>query len=214
MGNILLQNIKLVIWDLDDTFWKGTLSEGEIQPIKENIDLVRDLTDRGVVNAICSKNDYNPAINKLTEIGVADYFVFNSIDWTPKGERVKNIIKDMGLRPANTLFIDDNIVNLNEAAFYCEDLMIAEPVIIYDLKEQVTKVPVNDQRHSRLKNYKILEQKRDSKASYSDNESFLFSTNTKVQIKKDCIVQLDRLHELVMRTNQLNFTKNRMTSAQ
>ena len=158
MGNILLQNIKLVIWDLDDTFWKGTLSEGEIQPIKENIDLVRDLTDRGVVNAICSKNDYNPAINKLTEIGVADYFVFNSIDWTPKGERVKNIIKDMGLRPANTLFIDDNIVNLNEAAFYCEDLMIAEPVIIYDLKEQGYKI-----RTMRMRNFKSGPEKNSEK---------------------------------------------------
>lgn len=211
MGKILLANIKLIIWDLDDTFWKGTLSEGGIQPIKDNIDLVKDLTDRGIVNAICSKNDYNPVIDKLTEIGVADFFVFNSIDWTPKGERVRNIIKEMGLRPANTLFIDDNIVNLNEASFYCGDLMIAEPVIINDLKEQVAKVPVSDQRHSRLKNYKILEQKRDSKASYSDNESFLYSTNTRVQIKKDCLAQIDRIHELVLRTNQLNFTKNRMS---
>ena len=50
--------IKLVIWDLDDTFWKGTLSEGPIVSIAENIQLVRDLTDRGIVNSICSKNDY------------------------------------------------------------------------------------------------------------------------------------------------------------
>ena len=32
-----INSIKLVIWDLDDTFWKGTLSEGEIVPIPENI---------------------------------------------------------------------------------------------------------------------------------------------------------------------------------
>ena len=49
--------IKLVIWDLDDTFWKGTISEEPVEQISRNIKLVRDLTDRGIVNTICSKND-------------------------------------------------------------------------------------------------------------------------------------------------------------
>ena len=93
--------IKLVIWDLDDTFWKGTLSEGPIVSIAENIQLVRDLTDRGIVNSICSKNDYKPTVQKLKELEVDDLFVFKSIDWTPKGQRISKLIKDMGLRPVN-----------------------------------------------------------------------------------------------------------------
>ena len=210
MENISLKNIKLVIWDLDDTFWKGTLSEGGVEEITANTKFVKDLTDRGIVNAICSKNDFSPVIDKLKDFGVNDYFVFNSIDWTPKGERVSRIIKDMGLRPVNVLFIDDNVVNLNEAAFYSKDLMIAEPPVIQDLITQVQTLPVSDKNHTRLKNYRILEEKRDSKATFSDNESFLYSTNTRVEIKKDCFAQLDRIHELILRTNQLNFTKNRM----
>lgn len=76
-----LSNIKLVIWDLDETFWKGTLSErgGVIVPIAKNIELVRDLTDRGIVNAICSKNDYEPAVMKLREFGVDEFFVFKKL---------------------------------------------------------------------------------------------------------------------------------------
>ena len=53
--------IKLVIWDLDETFWKGILSEGEVEPIEANIGLVRRLTDIGIVNSICSKNDIDKA---------------------------------------------------------------------------------------------------------------------------------------------------------
>lgn len=211
MVNISLKTIKLIIWDLDDTFWRGTLSEGGIEAIPENIKLVKDLTDRGIINSICSKNDLAPVIDKLKEFDVDNYFVFNSIDWTPKGERVGTIISEMGLRPVNVLFIDDNVVNLNEAAFYSKDLVIAEPPVLEDLIRQVQNMPVNDINHTRLKNYKILEQKRDSKATYSDNESFLYSTNTRVEIKNDCINQIDRIHELIMRTNQLNFTKNRMS---
>lgn len=109
-----MDTIKLLIWDLDDTFWKGTLSDGEIMPVPENIELVKRLTDRGIVNSICSKNNYEKAKAKLEELGVWEYFVFPSIDWTPKGERVKNIISDMNLRPVNCLFIDDSANNLEE----------------------------------------------------------------------------------------------------
>ena len=206
-----INKIKLIIWDLDDTFWKGTLSEGEITPIPENIQLVKELTDRGIVNAICSKNDKVPVEQKLKELGAEEYFVFNSIDWTPKGKRVARVISDMGLRPVNVLFIDDNVVNLNEAAFYSPELMIAEPNVLSDLIKQAETLPAKDKTHSRLKNYKILEKKRDSKATFGDNETFLYSTNTRVDIYHNCIEQIDRIHELIMRTNQLNFTKNRMS---
>ena len=51
---ILYDKIKLIVWDLDDTFWKGTLSEEHIEPIASNIELVKILAQRGIVSAICS----------------------------------------------------------------------------------------------------------------------------------------------------------------
>lgn len=48
-----ISKIILVNWDLDDTFWKGTLSEGPIEAASVNIQLVKNLTDRGIVNTIC-----------------------------------------------------------------------------------------------------------------------------------------------------------------
>ena len=53
-----LKTIKLVIWDLDETFWKGTLSEGSVVVPDENAQLVKDLTDCGIINSISSKNGY------------------------------------------------------------------------------------------------------------------------------------------------------------
>ena len=103
--NINFSKIKLVIWDLDDTFWEGTLSEGGITPISKHLDFIKILTDRGIVNSICSKNDKEVAENQLAELDILDYFVFRSIDWSPKGQRVSKLIKDMGLRPQNCLFL-------------------------------------------------------------------------------------------------------------
>lgn len=206
-----LQDIKLIIWDLDDTFWKGTLSEERITPIPNNIKLVKDLTDRGIINAICSKNDKEPVELKLKEFEVAEYFVFNSIDWTPKGPRIEALIKNMGLRATNVLFIDDNVVNLNEAKHYSPELKICEPAIINDIIAECKEIEPKDCAHKRLKQYKVLELKQKAKDAAADNQAFLYSTNTQVQIHKDCEAALDRITELVNRTNQLNYTKLRST---
>ncbi|HZZ90005.1 MAG TPA: hypothetical protein VFE13_16880, partial [Caulobacteraceae bacterium] len=52
-GTKLLRNkIKMVIWDLDDTFWNGTLAEGEsVKRIARNVRIVKQLTDRGIVSS-------------------------------------------------------------------------------------------------------------------------------------------------------------------
>ena len=208
-NEIDFSTIKLVIWDLDDTFWSGTISEGEIHPIQPNINLLKRLTDCGIINSICSKNDAQQVKEELKRLQIDDFFVFNSIDWTPKGERVARMIKEMGLRPINTLFIDDNKVNLNEVEFYAEGILVSEPSIIPKMIRYFDSVEIKDEEHKRLHNYKILERKRDSKVFYSDNEKFLYSTNTRVDICYDCCNHLDRISELVSRTNQLNFTKVR-----
>lgn len=208
---IEVSNIKLVIWDLDDTFWNGTLSEGPIVVNRDNIQLVKDLTDRGIVNTICSKNDLERVEQKLQDIGVIDYFVFKSVDWTPKGERIHSLINDMGLRPVNCLFLDDNVVNLREAEFYNKGLMVAEPSRIDTLIEFCKKTPLSDVNHKRLKQYRVLEDKQRAKKEAGDNHLFLYSSKTIVEIYHDCAAVSDRLFELVNRTNQLNFTKFRCT---
>ena len=202
-------NIKLIIWDLDDTLWKGTLSEGDVILPKENADLIRRMADCGIVSSICSKNDASAVLEKLKEFELQDYFVFNSIDWTPKGERVSRMISDMGFRQENVLFIDDNTTNLNEVTYYAPQINIAEPAVIPSLIDYFKEVEPKDLGHTRLANYKILEKKQICKSHYSDNIQFLFSTNTRVEIKRDCIAEIDRIAELVKRTNQLNYTKLR-----
>src|SRR5947207_2533847 len=93
-GYEMLENkVKLLIWDLDDTFWSGTLTEGGITPIPRNGELVVELSKRGIINSICSKNDHDAAKAKLIELGVWDYFVFPTISFSPKGQAVAEMIE-------------------------------------------------------------------------------------------------------------------------
>ena len=201
--------IKLVIWDLDDTFWDGTLSEGDVLPIESNIGIVKSLADHGIINSICSKNDREPVDAKLKELDVDSYFVFPSVNWEPKGPRVRNMLDTMGLRPQNCLFVDDNPQNLNEVSYHCEGIMTAQPDILISLKSFIDGIPPADLSHKRLAQYRILEKKTDDSKNYSDNTEFLFSSNIRVSICRDCMSEIERISDLVLRSNQLNFTKKR-----
>ncbi|MCR5227166.1 MAG: HAD-IIIC family phosphatase [Eubacterium sp.] len=204
--------IKLVIWDLDETFWKGTLSDNDITitPIPMNIEIIKKFTDRGIINSVCSKNDKVDAEKKLEEFGVKDYFVFNSINWDPKGNRIKSTLASMALRPQNVLFIDDNISNLGEVEFVMPEIMVASPDIISELYKIVDELGKDDFEHSRLEQYKVLEKKRDDAEEYESNTDFLRQSNILIQyddLNEDAI---PRIAELIQRSNQLNFTKKRI----
>lgn len=201
--------IKLIIWDLDETFWAGTLTEGGISPLPQNIGIVKESSRRGIVNSICSKNNAEPVTQELKGMGVLDFFVFSSISWEPKGARIKSLIEDMGLRPINVLFIDDNPMNLQEAKTLLPELNIAEPRILVALNEYLKSIPEKDPQLKRLSQYKLLEKKRDSKKQFASNEEFLLNSGIVVEIGKDCKNHIDRISDLVMRSNQINYTKKR-----
>lgn len=203
------EKIKLIIWDLDDTLWNGTISETETVIPEVNIELIKLLADHGVINSISSKNDEEPVAERLKEAGIWEYFVFNNINWDEKGSQISDKIKTMGLRSENVLFIDDNPRNLKEAVFNVHGLMTAGPDIIPYLTDHYTKLAPSDISHDRLEHYKLLERKTDARSQGVSREQFLYDSNIKVTINRNCLEELDRIHEMVMRTNQLNYTKHR-----
>lgn len=74
-----INKLKLVIWDLDNTFWHGIISEEKITYDEQNNNLVKKLNQHGVVNSICSKNDFAVCEKELSSSGLWDQFVFPSI---------------------------------------------------------------------------------------------------------------------------------------
>ena len=206
-----LSKIKLIIWDLDDTLWRGTLSEGGVDIPAENLQLIVDLTEIGIINSICSKNDYEPTKAKLQQLGIWDYFVFPSINWGNKGQRIKRMIDQMALRPVNVLFIDDNTFNLQEAKHHLPEIQIATPDNISNIIDQVKLLDKKDATHKRLKQYKVLEEKAQAAESFDSNEEFLYASNIRVTIHTNCVEIIERLYELILRSNQLNFTKKRIS---
>ncbi len=209
-----MENIKLVIWDLDNTFWNGILSEEEIVPIERNINIIKQCIDYGIMCSICSKNDFEQAKKKLTELEVFDLFIFPKISYFSKGMQIKELISQVNLRAENVLFIDDSIENLQEAKSINTKLNVSLPDILDTLLDQnFINKSKKDLLHERLNHYKTLEFKYNEKNNYSNNMDFLKQSNIKVDIFHDCIKEKDRIFELIHRTNQLNFTKFRQENS-
>ena len=207
-----MEKIKLIIWDLDETLWKGTISDGDDIELNLNFaTLIKNLTDKGIINSICSKNEFKDAQKVLEKFGLWDLFVFSSIDWTPKGGRVNKIIKDMNLRPINCLFVDDNINNLKEASFVTPELRTCLPQDLLKIINSNTEAfkGKEDRAHSRLKQYKILERMVSERSQASSNDEFLMQSDIHVEMIESSL-QLERIHEMIHRNNQLNFTKDRI----
>lgn len=204
--------VKLVIWDLDETFWQGTLSEGEIKAIDANISLVKTLCQRGVMCSISSKNNFDGAKNKLIILGIWDYFVFPSISFEPKAQNIKFIIDSMQLRAIDVVFIDDNHHNRAEVSNLLPELFVAHPDVILPCINISSSFEGDaDIQLTRLAHYKLLESKLDDRfSSQKNNVDFLRSSEIEIYFDYDYCSNLSRIYELIERTNQLNFTKVRL----
>jgi FkbH-like protein len=209
---VVREAVRLVVWDLDETFWQGTLTEGGItQYIQDHQDIVIELARRGIMSSICSKNDLTAVKEILENKGIWDYFVFPSIDWTPKAQRIAAIIEAVQLRPQTVMFIDDSPSNRAEAAAAVAGLQVADPTFIPDMLADPHFRGKNDDRLTRLAQYKLLEKRALAQArSGADVIQFLRASNIRVTIEVDIEKHIGRAVELVNRTNQLNFTKKRL----
>ena len=209
------KKIKLVIWDLDDTFWQGTLAEGDVDINAKALEAVKTLNKRGIISTIVSKNEYKIVKEKLISLGCWDDFIMPSISYEPKGQRIKNLIDKFQLRAPNVMFIDENHGNLMEAKYYNPELVIKPATDIQNLLIYPELKGKNDNDLSRYHQYKHLEVALEDKETFGSNLEFLRQSEIKISIinfdinssAKDIL----RAFELIDRTNQLNFTKNKIS---
>ena len=102
---------------------------------------------------------------------------------------------------------------LGEAEHVSPGLQTAGPEILDRLLGLPQLVGKEDGALTRLREYQVLERKLTDRQETSDShEDFLRSCDIRVVVHEDAGEQVDRLHELALRTTQLNFTKRRLTS--
>lgn len=208
------KKVKLVIWDLDNTLWSGTLIENkDVTPNSKLISLIKHLDECGIVNSIASKNDNEQASQKLKDLNIDEYFVFKKINWEPKSVNVLRTIKQMNINPDTVIFVDDNPYERNEVLIHCPAVTCIDPSEMTDLvKCQRFKMIVTEDSKKRRSTYKMIENLKTEEENWSgDMDDFLRSCNIKLSLLSTNEDNIPRCYELLQRTNQLNSSGRRLS---
>jgi len=211
------KQIKCVVWDLDNTLWKGVLLEGALPQIRpEVLKLLRFLDDRGILLSIASKNDPESALAALRTVGAADYFLYPQINWNPKSHSVRQIAQALNIGPDTLAFIDDNPFEREEVAAAVPGVLCIDAADVERLAADPRfQGSTSSEAQSRRRMYReAIEREEEQKRYSGDYLAFLRTCRIHLEIDVYKAADFDRASELVQRTNQLNFSGRKYTREQ
>jgi len=227
---------KCLVLDLDNTLWGGVVGDDGVQnlilgrdhPVGEAfLDFqryVKGLQRRGVILAVCSKNDPENAKDGFSHpdciLKVEDFSAFKA-NWNPKPENIREIAAELNIGLDSMVFVDDNPA---ERALVADQLPeVAVPELGADVSNfaaaleqeryfEVDKIVQDDLNRS---NYYSSNVQRDALQSrFQDYGEFLASLEMTAEIGPFSPVYLDRITQLINKTNQFNLTTRRYTIAE
>ena len=222
-------NKKLIITDLDDTLWKGTLGESGSTIVSWEKDtetfkhlyyqkMLKECYFHGKILSIASKNNisnFNKILKRKDFILKKKYWSSIQCSWDPKSEMISNILKELNLGEDSFLFIDNNKFELEEVKRNFPNASYLEfPEENLDFKSFISKFYSNFQfsenKEDKIRNnsYKSLKLIKKNK---SNIDSFLKKINMKCSTSFVKDKNIARPLELINKTNQFNLNGLRIT---
>lgn len=211
------KNVKCIVWDMDNTIWSGTLLEDgpEALTLKPKIvSILKELDQRGILHSIASKNNYDEAYALLKKFDISDYFLCPQISWRPKSEAMRQIADRLNIGIESLLFIDDQRFEREEVQSALPNVTVVDS---YDYQSLTNRADckgsqTNDAAQRRLMYIGQLKRQEIQQQYGIDGYiDFLRTCNILLKVKPMCQENIERVHELAQRTNQLNFSGNRYT---
>ena len=225
---------KCLVLDLDNTLWGGVIGDdgvdgieiGHETPAAEAFTIfqnyVKALRERGVLLAVCSKNDEEVAKSGFSHpdsvLSVEDFAAFRA-NWLPKNENVRAIAEEIGIGTDSLVFLDDNPA---ERAIVRETMPeVAVPEVtggdvfsyIHAIEEAGYFEPVTISRDDLKRNeaYRENRERRSLQERVASYDDFLASLEMRAEIAPFRSVYFDRIAQLTNKSNQFNLTTQRYT---
>ncbi|SEF95211.1 HAD-superfamily phosphatase, subfamily IIIC/FkbH-like domain-containing protein [Halpernia humi] len=224
---------KCIILDLDNTTWGGIIGDDGLEKIQigslgigkvftELQYWVKALQKRGIIVAVCSKNDEDKAkepfekhpdmVLKLEDIA---FFVAN---WDNKADNIRKIQNVLNIGFDSMVFLDDNPFERNIVRENLPEVCVPElpedPAeyleYLYGLDLfETTSFSENDAE--RTKQYQVEAQRVIALDSFTNLEDFLKSMNMVSDVQAFNNFSKPRVSQLTQRSNQFNLRTIRYT---
>lgn len=228
---------KVLITDLDNTLWGGVIGEDGVKGIELGPDspkgeaysrlqiYMRELRSRGVLLAVCSKNNPDDARLPFREhphmqLRLEDFAAFEA-NWDDKVTNIRTIAKKLSLGLDSLVFLDDApierawvhsqlpevaVVDLGGSPFnFVRDL---------DRRRYFCSLGISKEDLMRSQLYQVEAERDSLRTSSQSVEEFLEKLQMRATCKPISDANLARVTQLVNKTNQFNLTSKRYTGEQ
>lgn len=227
---------KAAVVDLDNTLWGGVIGEDGMEGIQigpehpgaayqELQRALLDLSHRGILLAVCSKNNPEDALEALEKhpgmLLRPRHFAALRINWNDKSQNLREIAEELNIGIDALAFVDDNAAERQQIR------SAAPEVTVIDLPEDpmgfavaVREHPVfqrlalSEEDRNRATYYVAERERKQAEQNFSTKEEFYASLEQEVEISPAASTTLTRIAQLTQKTNQFNLTTRRYTEQQ
>jgi FkbH-like protein len=225
---------KVAVLDLDNTLWGGVIGDdgldgieiGDTSPRGEAFKAfqtyLKSLGERGILLAVCSKNDHDKAVEPFEKhpemvLRMNDFVSFRA-NWEPKSENLRQIARDLNLGLDSFVFVDDNPAEIEIARQFVPEV---ETVLLGpDPSEYVRELQdgryfealsITREDTERVRQYQVESQREQLLASSTDMTAYLRSLEMTAVVAAFQSVDVPRIAQLINKSNQFNLTSRRRT---
>lgn len=226
---------KALIFDCDNTLWKGVLGEDGFDNIQmdsysrdgkffyEVQTIALSLSKRGILLGLCSKNNEKDVDEVLLShpgmILKSDDITIKKVNWTDKASNLRTIAKELNIGLDSIVFVDDSDFEINLIREQLPEVTTLQvPKKLYDypklIKENLSlfyqlSESKEDLQKSRM--YKEEASREREKSKYETFKDYLISLELECKIELNNTSLIPRISQLTQKTNQFNLTTTRYT---
>ena len=237
VGALFGVTAKCLVLDLDNTLWGGVVGDDGIEGIrigegdavseayKEFQHYLLKLKQRGILLCVCSKNEEAIALEAFEShpemvLKREDFLVFNA-NWVPKPQNIIQIAKQLNIGLDSLVFIDDNPAEREQVRQRLPEVKVVElgddPADYPRLIEEaclleVTAISAEDRQRS--VQYQQNIEREQLRGTLTDPKAFLATLSQKAVVHPFDQKHLERITQLINKTNQFNLTTMRMSRSQ
>jgi len=228
---------KVLVLDLDNTLWGGVVADdglegidlGDTSPRGEAFKAFQkyivSLKQRGVLLAVCSKNDHAKAAEPFEKhpdmvLKMEDIVSFKA-NWEPKSENIRAMAPELNLGLDSFVFVDDNPAEIEIVRQFVPEVTTIQ--LGPDPSEYVAQLAdsrlfeprgITSEDAERTSQYRSDSQRKALEASVTDMASYLESLQMEAVISEFTPVDVPRLSQLINKSNQFNLTTHRRSEAE
>lgn len=223
---------KVLVLDCDNTLWQGVSGEvgalnvGISEPYQFLQNLAINCQRRGMLLALCSRNQPDDVWKVFDEhdgmLLNREHIVTERINWNRKSENIRSIAKELNLGLDSFIFVDDDPLQCEEVRTYLPDvttiLLPDDPENIPTFLNNVWAFDTSSENSeissSRTEMYRREKNRNNQRSNSRSLADFVDSLRLDIRISDIDESIFGRASELLLRTNQFNFSGIRMSVAQ